>query len=331
MSDDRYDNQPQGQLVQLVAITVLVMLGVLLLALPALQNTRRATASTETLNVEATVSNRLTAIAGQATLNQQATAIIAEAVGVAITQTAQAGQTQTASWGQTRIAQVGSATIPPTATTVRASVTPLPTIDTKTQTQIAVTLTQVAQATEDMARAMAVAAAPKISLANSPRLAALSRMGQNGPAVLLASSRDERRLASAGEKLITLWDVLSGQQVAVLTHDANVTALAFSPDNKILISTSESGAVWFWNADTGQPIQAHKAHSDAIFSLALSPDGLLMVTAGRDNTVLWDLVGQKPLRILESGWAWRAEFSANGRFVITAGANGDVRLWGVKP
>jgi hypothetical protein len=329
MSDDRYDNQPQGQLVQLVAITMLVMLGILLLALPALQNTRRATASTETLNVEATVSNRLTAIAGQATLNQQATAIIAEAVGVAITQTAQSGQTQTASWGQTRIAQISSATaLPPTSS---PTVTPLPTLDNKGLTQSAATLTQVAQATQDMARAMAVAAAPKISLANSPSLVSLSGMSQNGPAVLLASSRDERRLASAGEKQITLWDVLSGQQVAVLNHDANVTALAFSPDNKMLISTGESGAVWFWNADTGQLIQSDKAHSDTIFSLALSPDGLLMVTAGRDNTVLWDLVGQKPLRILESGWAWRAEFSANGRFVITAGANGDVRLWGVKP
>jgi WD40 repeat protein/serine/threonine protein kinase len=125
-------------------------------------------------------------------------------------------------------------------------------------------------------------AAPVFSLAFSPdgtRLAAVGRPCENAPdrvtlwdaatgvtvlalggptavgrssplqARCLAFSPDGRRLAAAGEELITLWNTATGQELLTLRgHARDIRFLAFTEDSARLLSASEDGEVRVWDA-----------------------------------------------------------------------------------
>ncbi len=73
-----------------------------------------------------------------------------------------------------------------------------------------------------------------------------------------------------------------------------------------------------------------EGHKDAVNSVAFSPDGSLLVSAGRDHDVIvWDVAtGAEAYRIEEAQSASVADarFSPDGRWLVTAGPK-SARLW----
>jgi len=70
-----------------------------------------------------------------------------------------------------------------------------------------------------------------------------------------------------------------------------VSAVAFSPNGKLLVSSDSNGTVRLWNPVTGQrvgtPIRADARNG--AHGVALSPDGTLLASADGDGTVrLWN-------------------------------------------
>lgn len=113
---------------------------------------------------------------------------------------------------------------------------------------------------------------------------------------------------------------------------------AFSPDGKVMASSSRKGGVWLWNmADPATPVRIDPALTgprDGVTSLAFSPDGSLLAGGSWDGSIwLWDITdsgASKPAgRALtdDSGPIWSVAFSADGRTLASGSDDTTVRLW----
>lgn len=154
----------------------------------------------------------------------------------------------------------------------------------------------------------------------------------------LAFSPDGTLLATASwDKHIQLLEVPSGRPLALLNgHQRAVWSLAFAPDGAALYSASGDGTLRVWDPRTrGQSVpvyQADAAHEWA-YALAFRPDDRQVAVGYQDGTIhLWDPAGgAPPLR-------WRAHqgrifdlgYSADGRWLVTAAADGELHLYEVE-
>jgi WD40 repeat protein len=68
-------------------------------------------------------------------------------------------------------------------------------------------------------------------------------------------------------------------------HSNTVTALAFSPDGKLLASAGHDGRVILWDLKTKLPVQTWKPSRVAFNAVAFRPDGKKVAFAGRTGTV----------------------------------------------
>ena len=68
-----------------------------------------------------------------------------------------------------------------------------------------------------------------------------------------------------------------------MTHDSEVTSVAFSPDGKYVASGSSDRTARVWEAATGKEI-ARVTYDDSVYSVAFSPNGRYVVSGGRDGT-----------------------------------------------
>ena len=125
----------------------------------------------------------------------------------------------------------------------------------------------------------------------------------------LSFSPDSSRLASSSAAIgvressrtpdhntIQVWDVSSGENVLTIPPDGIgfIRDVEFSPDGAKIAATTWSGAlggtVRFYDAEAGAEIQRIYAHRDTIANLEFSPDGALLATASRDQSVkMWDI------------------------------------------
>ncbi|KAG8957724.1 hypothetical protein FRC03_009860, partial [Tulasnella sp. 419] len=101
----------------------------------------------------------------------------------------------------------------------------------------------------------------------------------------LAFSHDGLQIASAtSNKCIYLWDTTHGTVLRTLQgmHDLDVRTVLFSPDNRHIISASNSICIWDKDAkDFTRPFTGHTA---AISVIALSHDNKLIATGSDDHT-----------------------------------------------
>lgn len=166
----------------------------------------------------------------------------------------------------------------------------------------------------------------------------------------VAWSPDGQWIATAGrDRVVKLWDAKSYQQVGEdLKHEEEVWGVVFAPDGKSLITAGNSTPtnpneerrtnLRFWNVPSGKPLGEVIQAKGHLNKLVLSPDGKSLLgffpvirrwhyEVGR--VVLWDLeTGKARLNpIPHRPGVFDACFTPDGRYVLTAGENGQILRW----
>jgi len=152
-----------------------------------------------------------------------------------------------------------------------------------------------------------------------------------GTADLLTLSPDGRLLAYATGAEITLWKLEESDVLLLSGHRDVVTALAFSPDGKLLLSSSADNTARLWDPATGELLHILTGHRDDILWATFSPEGDLLALASEDGTAsLWSVTGER-VGVLEghTGTVWGLTFLEGGSKLATLSEDGTTRVWEV--
>ena len=100
----------------------------------------------------------------------------------------------------------------------------------------------------------------------------------------------KRAVSGAADMTVRLWDLTKREkasQVRVYRGHGNlVTTVVFLPDGKRLIAADMDGDVRIWDAADKTMLAQYKGDGTAIFSLAITPDGMSAIAGGRKGRLL---------------------------------------------
>ncbi|NUT46181.1 MAG: WD40 repeat domain-containing protein [Saccharothrix sp.] len=159
----------------------------------------------------------------------------------------------------------------------------------------------------------------------------------------LAFNRSGTRLATGDlDGTAWIWDVRdmrSPRPTTSLPHDYDLYTVAFSPDDRFLVSGGRDQAVVLWDiSPPGGPRRSAELlqHTGYVTSVVFAPDGGTLVTASTDATArLWDVRDPRDPRHLgaltgHSAPVQGLAFGPDGRSLATTSVDTTVRLWNVE-
>ena len=163
-------------------------------------------------------------------------------------------------------------------------------------------------------------------------LATLTDARAGGAPYAVTFSRDSRLVAvGEGDNQTDLWDVATRRLLSVLKDASPITAVAFSPDDKLLAAAGT--AAFLWNVATGQrAANLYDPGGKNAGALAYSPDGTHLATADLDGRAyLWDVAPRTIAAALTPPGTLHSltevAFSPDGVLLAAGDENGNVRLW----
>jgi len=168
-------------------------------------------------------------------------------------------------------------------------------------------------------------------------------------------SPDGKLLATSGSYMVKLWSPATGRLLRTLRVDTLASAMAFSPDGKYLVVGEGMGAevetapvdsplrkagdayqVQFWDVNTGELVRKVRGHAFWISSIAFSPDGKWLATAGSEGEILLRegasgrVLAQLRGKVESEKAVWpQVTFSPDGSLLAFSDGQDDVEVWDV--
>jgi WD40 repeat protein len=138
--------------------------------------------------------------------------------------------------------------------------------------------------------------------------------------------------ARTGAKERSIGSSAPGHAAPLLARDlpdsARLECFTWSPDGRFLATGGADHWVRLWDAATGMQVHALGRHTDVVWSVAFSPDGKYVASAGRrDGLVhLWDVATGKAVHRFgrgHRGGISRLAWSVDGKYLLSGGGSFD--------
>jgi WD40 repeat protein len=165
------------------------------------------------------------------------------------------------------------------------------------------------------------------------------KMGGLGRVLCISSLSKMPRMLTSWDDSIQAWDGKSGQPSTSLPpfegHSGVVYCVAFSPDEKYIVSGSSDATIHLWDAESGKAIGSpFRGHTSTVFSVAFSPDGMHIISGGGDYTIrLWDMQTGTHTGSPFAGHTSMVDsvaFSPDGAHVVSGSRDKTIRIWNVR-
>lgn len=136
-------------------------------------------------------------------------------------------------------------------------------------------------------------------------------------AAMFSASREWLALGVWGTDNVEVWNARTHKRRHEFPgHTAPVAALAFSNDEKLLVSAGNDRCIRCWNLQTGQPLCELRGHLRPVGHLSLCcRDQRLLSTSADGVTIIWSVPAGRPLLTID---APTPELDTTSKAVLTA-------------
>jgi len=131
---------------------------------------------------------------------------------------------------------------------------------------------------------------------------------------------------------VNVFDRRSGELRATeIQHDKMVTDLSFSPDSRLLLSSSNDQTARIWSVSTGKSVTPPLPHGTPVRVARFASDGRHLLTIARNARVVrvWDLATaeRRDKQVTTGENLVKLRFTRSGSHCAAAGRGGRVLLW----
>ncbi|HVG62992.1 MAG TPA: protein kinase [Hyalangium sp.] len=122
-----------------------------------------------------------------------------------------------------------------------------------------------------------------------------------------------------------------GFAIVLRGHSQTVDDVAFAPDGRHLITTSDDATLRLWDIKSGG-VRVLTGHTDEVWRLVFSPDGRSFATASKDRTArIWNQdTGESRVLAGHPGPVDSVAYTPDGRHLVVTNRGDDlVRIWSV--